>query len=272
MPEPRILLARTVSDELPPSPEKPRPLRVLSVHSRALNLMDESGEILAVVTPEVGDGPFHIVLERTTFFDFTRTGQMGLWRGAVLTLGDVHIDWRDARPWRPHLASISIPEEAMQRLQTCVLASQEFQNRWEGMGDITIHRIETGKRFIARGMMQPSPTAFQRGVMFLMGLGPGLTPAGDDYLLGALARLQMDASLESLPGIQALFEIGAERTTKLSRAWLQHAAQGRFAAHWHALGDALMSGRGDAICGAAEDILRVGATSGPQALAGFLLT
>ena len=272
MPEPRILLSRSFSAALSPTPEAPRPMRVLSVHQRALNLMDDAGDILAVVTPEVGDGPFHIVLARPISFEFTRPGEPGRWQDEVLTLGDVRIDWRHARPWQPHLTPILITNDALQALRTCAQRSVGFQNRWSGMDDLTISRMQRGAAWIAQGMVEENAGAWRQGVSLLAGLGPGLTPAGDDYLLGALARLQLDSSFTRIPEIDALIRAGAQNTTRLSRAWLQHAVRGRFAAHWHALGNALLAGGENAICRAAEDILRVGATSGPQALAGFLLT
>jgi hypothetical protein len=127
--------------------------------------------------------------------------------------------------------------------------------------------MQRGAALIAQGIAQPD-----RAASLLAGLGPGLTPAGDDYLLGALARLWLDATQPEAGELSSSVLAAAAKTTRISRAWLQYAARGQFDVRWHDLQRALLMADEEAICRAAHRILSVGATSGPQAMAGFLLT
>jgi hypothetical protein len=270
MPAPTILLhARSVSLALP---DGSGPVRVLSVHRRALNLMDEAGRIIAVVTPEVGDGPFHIVLAQSASFDALHAGDTGAWRENSVQVGHWRVDWAQARRWHPQLTPILISRQALDALTECVRTSDIFQNRWAGMDARTIARMQEGAARIAPGITEGDKTALQQGASLLAGLGPGLTPAGDDYLLGALARLWLDATQPEADDLSSFALAAAAKTTRISRAWLQYAARGQFDVRWHDLQRALLLADEEAICRAAHRILGVGATSGPQAMAGFLLT
>jgi hypothetical protein len=265
MPAPAILLhARSVSLALP---DGSGPVRILSVHRRALNLTDEAGRIIAVVTPEVGDGPFHIVLAQSTSFDALHAGDAGAWRETSVQVGRWRVDWAQARRWHPQLTPAPIPRQALDTLNECVWATDLFQSRWAGMDARTIDRMQRGAALIAQGIAQPD-----RAASLLAGLGPGLTPAGDDYLLGALARLWLDATQPEAGELSSSVLAAAAKTTRISRAWLQYAAWGQFDVRWHDLQRALLMADEEAICRAAHRILSVGATSGPQAMAGFLLT
>ena len=110
----------------------------------------------------------------------------------------------------------------------------------------------------------------------LVGLGPGLTPGGDDVLAGVLVTChQLRASPAAAPVVALTGALGrhvvqraATRTTALSTALLLHAAQGRGAPPVLAVVDALV-GRaplGPALAG----LLAVGHTSGSDTARGVL--
>lgn len=104
----------------------------------------------------------------------------------------------------------------------------------------------------------------------LIGLGQGLTPAGDDVLTGAEAGLH--ATAHPLAGFTdaALVDLDA-RTTEVAAAMLRHAARGAFAERIHRLIRATLvddlPSAGDPLRGAAD----WGATSGQDTLAGIVL-
>ncbi len=43
-------------------------LRILHIFDNVCNLINERGEILSVVTPQIGNGPFNLVLEKDVLF------------------------------------------------------------------------------------------------------------------------------------------------------------------------------------------------------------
>jgi hypothetical protein len=69
---------------------------------------------------------------------------------------------------------------------------------------------------------------------------------------------------------QIIFEAAEGRTTLLSRAFLRSAKEGLFGENWHELLAALINGEPVGIRRAARRVLSSGATSGGDALAGFL--
>jgi len=106
----------------------------------------------------------------------------------------------------------------------------------------------------------------------LAGLGPGLTPAGDDFLAGVLLALAeerpTDADLGEIADL--LLETAAPRTHEISAAYLKTAHAGEAHERWHALLGALSAGDSTAIEDTAHGVVEVGETSGADMLAGFL--
>jgi hypothetical protein len=102
----------------------------------------------------------------------------------------------------------------------------------------------------------------------LAGLGYGLTPAGDDFLLGMMAALWLLGERETLPAIAH----AAARTTTLSAAFLTAAAQGQFIEAWHGLAHALHRQDDAGGQAALRRIAAFGGSSGRDALAGFAVT
>jgi hypothetical protein len=106
----------------------------------------------------------------------------------------------------------------------------------------------------------------------LIGLGPGLTPSGDDVLSGVLVALSLLGRTPLRDGLwRALQGAIAERTTDLSRAQLAAAAEGLGGAQLHEVLSVIMTGASAHIQAACAALGRVGHTSGWDALAGALL-
>ena len=107
----------------------------------------------------------------------------------------------------------------------------------------------------------------------MVGLGPGLTPAGDDFLLGFMVARTIQrneqSSFESYGNEIAMR--AAKASTRLSATWLSYAGQGCFGQQWHWLIDRLNGGAEGDIPQAIQAILSSGATSGADALCGFFV-
>ena len=121
---------------------------------------------------------------------------------------------------------------------------------------------------LRRGFEARDAEAVARGAAGLAGLGPGATPAGDDFLVGALLRARLDGLDEAL--CRAARDAAVRRTTPLGAAWIAAAAEGECHASWHRLLGAMAAGDRPAVAAAARELLSHGATSGADALAGWL--
>src|SRR5207244_1101728 len=110
----------------------------------------------------------------------------------------------------------------------------------------------------------------ESAVRALIGLGPGLTPAGDDLLLGALAVLQ--AADHPAAPIAAGAVIGTlGLTTPVSAALLRLAAAGQHAELIGRLAAALLAGDGLDVEVALDALMAQASTSARGAAHGALL-
>jgi hypothetical protein len=107
----------------------------------------------------------------------------------------------------------------------------------------------------------------------LLGLGPGLTPSGDDLLCGALVALRAVAQESVARELYAeIASVGPAATCPLSGAFLAAAGEGLAAEPLHAAIAAMLQARNEAAASHVEALGGIGHTSGWDALAGALLT
>ena len=126
-----------------------------------------------------------------------------------------------------------------------------------------------GATNLVNGMRTHSLNRAIDGARQLAGLGQGLTPGGDDFIIGV-----MFAAWSGLYGTAAkafcirLAQTAAPRTTTLSGAFLHAAARGEAMSVWHTLLTAFA--RPSDFVPALQALFQVGHTSGADALAGFI--
>jgi hypothetical protein len=121
-------------------------------------------------------------------------------------------------------------------------------------------------RPLSRGMTREEFAA--KAVRDLVGLGPGLTPSGDDFLIGALAALDGLNQTNMHATLGRAIVAAAGRTSPLSASFLRAATAGHVGEKLHTMVAALIGGNADASIAAAE---RIGHTSGWDALAGAVV-
>jgi len=110
----------------------------------------------------------------------------------------------------------------------------------------------------------------------LIGLGPGLTPSGDDFLVGFLSVLSLLEKGNPRIGSfaralrQAIREAGQEKTTPVSREFLLAACSGEFSEPFHRLYRAAAALDGPGTLAAAVRFTGIGHTSGIDGLTGII--
>ena len=219
--------------------------RVLQALGRACNLVNERGEVLSLVTTALGPGPFSWVIEGELGEISAESPLLLQPTLPALTLGPYHISLTGAQRWsaRPDWAALRHSDPAAWPRAAWTLPGAEAALTALTQG------VATGAADLCRGAVRQ-----------LAGRGPGLTPAGDDYVLGALYALWVWQPASPL--IQLLVNLAAPRTTTLSAAFLRAAARGEATWHWHALAQGAPN--------AAAAICRVGASSGAAMWRGFV--
>lgn len=123
----------------------------------------------------------------------------------------------------------------------------------------------------------PTGLELHRAITSLVGLGIGLTPSGDDYLVGALATLSLHPAAEDarFTVATALREIllspgGPERTTAVSLHALTAATDRGFHHDLAAAARALLTADAPAAGAAFAATAAIGSTSGTDALFGLV--
>ncbi len=127
-----------------------------------------------------------------------------------------------------------------------------------------------------------SVRAAAEALVGLLGLGPGLTPSGDDVVMGVLAALVWQAwpgacapaGLLSKAWVEELArsvrQAAPRCTNRISARLLWHAAAGVLYAPAMRVGAALMAGDPDAVRREAPCLLAIGSTSGADLAVGLL--
>ena len=276
-----------------------RRLRVHSVFPQAINLVGDDSQFLTLLAQDADDGPFALRLAGPRLPDVPADTTGRAAHGTIF-LGPLLIDWRSATRWDPTLKPLdktcAVPLGLLDRLHRSdsifglfsltpirVNLSRERRSS-SGFSRVSRPSGLSGTRSLfhaqlttqaaghlatLRAGLQDDDAALAGAVRSLLGFGEGLTPAGDDCLLGVLAARCMSGQPAGL--LEATIRASVSRTTSLSAAFLRAACDGQFAGHWHRLRDALALGEGVEIEEAVRRILSHGATSGADALVGWVV-
>lgn len=261
---------------------------VVGRFQRSIDLLIDE-EILALVTPEVGDGPFNVVvprfpqqpLPRRFVVHFDEGGAaIGSWRLQIQPSSRL---W-EARPAWEHL---STPEVRVFRVLQSIVEAAARDIPASPLVELVRGKTIPQVSAFERALLAENSSLISESVIKLAGWGPGLTPSGDDYLTGVMLALwnitsgqverpesnkMLDSGFDvSGPYLCSwIYQAAAPRTNRISRAFLKAARDGLADARWHALLEALDTGDLSAVQQAAQSILSFGATSGLDTLIGFL--
>ena len=110
-------------------------------------------------------------------------------------------------------------------------------------------------------------------VLALLGLGPGLTPSGDDFLGGMLIALAiLPAPLLRAQLLELIENHAQQRTNAISIAHLRAAGAGAGHEALHEILNSLLTGDGAALPAQLAAVDRIGHSSGWDSLAGMCVT
>jgi len=260
---------------------------VFSSFERACNLIDDEGGFIAIVHNTIGNGPFAMVLEDLplSLEQMLTVGDPVVVNKNSLTVNTTTIDFSGATLWSARL-DWDYPKERPHHFQKNIrdLYLTVQNNASDGslrsmlcptkdnIGYVCTKVSESAQQ-LYRGIVSGNIQKIYVGAANIAGLGVGLTPAGDDFLIGVMYALwaifdQKDAARWS----RTIADAASSRTTMLSAAMLQASANGHASEHWHALVDVLCKENVTDVTRVCMDILSLGHTSGADMLAGFLLS
>lgn len=241
----------------------PQRATVIGAPAGAVYLRAANGELIAVLASDAARLPLGAVVgNRDALRTTPRPGHEGLVGDGRIDAGALSayvVRWWDSRvalpPLRPDLLAANLALLPGPGHVTGTGLPAQAQGE-------TLPRLATALRAADTGTVAEQAKG-------LIGLGSGLTPAGDDVLVGLLSALVCLGHPQSRTIADAVQAAAAERTTDLSLALLRHAGQGNCIG---AVGSFLraLAGVGD-LATAHRRLLAVGHSSGPALCVGVRL-
>lgn len=246
--------------------------------------------LLTLVASREADLPQGMRVDTPEDFSFEsgalRIGDSVACRAGLLRLGSLTIDLRGARRWTCDLPSLRADPSNP-------AVASAWQIVWDALNQ---RQTQLNADIIARDLLRSDSTlragAAMRGLLeatqrldstaassvaALIGLGSGLTPSGDDLLVGYLAGLwcAVQGRRERAAFLSRLGEVVirlSAQTTDISRAYLCHAARGQVSSRLANLAEAICRGENsDRLLNTLESAMQVGHTSGMDAATGLLI-
>ena len=285
----RIRRAATLGSDVP---RGEFPARVHSVFRAALNLSVPGDDLVTLLSAEADDLPRGVGL--TSVEDFSSlgltAGDAGVFAAGEIVLersggrGRLRVDCTAARrlvalsapqlrgdgeQWREGLALLeALQERAATDLRVASLLAGARPSGAMG------RRLTRATLDLGRGVRSGHIAAMRGAAARLVGLGPGLTPAGDDFLCGFLAAghcrraagLACEQRLESFAEAVRAF-VG--QTTEISAGFLRDALAGRVSRPLAALAEACSGAPGSDLPNALQRLAAIGHSSGMDAATGF---
>jgi hypothetical protein len=284
----KLLFADSVGACVPPHARA----HAHSVFMRACNIETDSGELVTLLAPGSGNLPHGIrcALPFAPLYTRLRQGQAATLEGAALRIPavDFVMDFSRAAVWNGTVAASpglrgTGAQGALRELCETLRARAPDQGVAPALFSSGSPHSTLERALVAR-MGQTLPIlacatetndagAVVSALRALVGLGAGLTPAGDDFIVGYLAALWSRSRRE--PGIAGLLcalavPVGqlSLDTNAISRQMLLDALQGHFAERLTEVVRCVCDG-GD-VARAAMRSLEIGHSSGADLLCGLL--
>jgi hypothetical protein len=255
---------------------------VLHVFDPVCNLINQHGDVLSIVTPQIGNGPFNLVVEDDICFSEQLSLEAEVSTSPTqLYLGDLLIHTANARIWNPcpdwqtlHAQRDHIIQQLNKVPITDYLNPPGLDTPFAKIAQGYSTGAQSLVSNLSLALVKADISSARKIASQLAGLGIGLTPAGDDYIMGALYAAWIIHPPEVAKVLaQEVATTAAPLTTSLSAAWLRSAGQGEAGVLWHRFLEALSVsrlGNPSYIQERMNAILAVGETSGSDALEGFL--
>lgn len=249
---------------------------VHSVFERVVNLRGEGGDLFTVAAAGIDDAPDTLVADEPLPVAGLAPGDAVDAGQDRLVAGAIDLPLAGARPWRAVLPVYPACPARMQRhlvvVREALAAGREPGSSGSRLGRELAAALASHAEPLCAALAAGDRDGARRHGQALLGLGPGLTPAGDDFLAGLLVVLHLPGG----PG-RALLDVGPDilaaagcRTNAISVAMLRAAAQGRVRECVIALLRELVAGDPQSVATALARVLAIGSTSGRDMAAGVV--
>jgi hypothetical protein len=241
-----------------------------SVFKKVINIKTGIG-LISIVAAGIGKSASYIVIDKD--IDFTayniKAGDPVSFNGNCIIIDKFIIDMEDAQIWNDTIGSsfkckkTKISLENLKSFKSMVDRYAAKNSAWE-----KLHNDRDFNERIKK-LKGENPS---KAVKCLVGLGPGLTPTGDDVLLGFLSVF--NTCDDYIPVREAFInEIlsNLKYTSDISGYFLKMAAEGHYHEYVQNVLYSMVSGLPESVSISVGKLLSIGATSGTDIAAGMYL-
>ena len=240
---------------------------VVGIYQDFCNIMGNDGRMITIAISPIGKSPFSVLIKRQ---DLSRsiTPKMNVRADQYgINISDkIFISLNNTETWDPKM--LQFPDSFCLKVSSVKLlfdSTKWFESNAKNSNDkYVIEKLISGANELQHALVKRRP--IKKPVTYLAGLGFGLTPSGDDYLLGVMASLWITKNTHPLDEIARL---SSQKTTSLSAAYLIAASKGDFAECWHDLVRSILNQNPKNLRDSISKFTQIGASSGQDALAGF---
>lgn len=255
---------------------------LFSVHSIFKNVVNYSDgdSLLSITNSTIPITPTSVMVDEPHFyknlFNHAKSGIKINLNYPILQLNDTIISISDAEVIDTRLESLSLPSN--NRVE--MFANEVYKQSQTSKGIIRLFQKYEGnntgsKKFceiinsLRESIRIDNPTNFELYLGKLLGLGPGLTPSGDDFIYGFYAVLRTyDIRPEYSKRIEGLIDEGRDKIGDISMSYLKALRQGHVYLPLKQLFQSLSTDNN--IVHLITTLINYGSTSGCDMLAGVL--
>ncbi len=250
--------------------------RLHSRFSHAINWMNSEGEMVTFLSEDLPNGPNTLIVDIESFDDWALNESVMLTQSAQgLSLSNTNINLsiqEDLQLWQSELPKLSKVNNDE------ILAIHQFLSLHNGdLQEIEkqiYYKLDDNHKALCKAIDAKNYANVIECIQANIGLGLGLTPSGDDRLVGFLLGcfIQSRRNIDLLEAIQKAIAISHDRTNDISYAMLKCAAEGRFNEWLMDLSEVICHHDQNALNDAIENVFSIGSRSGGDMLKGLALS
>lgn len=259
-----------------------------SVFDLAVNLrLDHEDRLITILVSDHYDLPQGIRLDVNLPRQFLDVGLRAAARGGILRFDSspLAIDLRSASIWEGRLPTLigniepawSIAWSALNARQKLKDSEIIIENLFQDNGGSSLtHKIRQPVLQLLSAAKKITPDDAACAAQKIIGLGVGLTPSGDDLLLGFMAGLHATGN-DRQDRLAFIKIFGDEilalsnRTNEISHTYLYHAVRGEFSSSIVAVVESIRDGEEEKFLTRLDNAMQVGHSSGMDAVTGLLI-
>lgn len=239
--------------------------RIHSFFSNAVNIITEEDELITVLSRGRGMCPFSLLADAENFEGLSiEAGDAVSFDSASISTDSFLINLEQVSP-----RSLELPV-----FQTAPFGRMKIKHLKKLLKESIVedpHKevLQQHIKYFQRSLSGDYEILIRKSVQNLIGLGPGLTPAGDDFLSGFASTVAVlekagagDGKCGFMKDLSAAIREFSTETNIISRKYLEYAAEGRLSENQIELIKSVFMGDFAAVERSLESFRNFGATSG----------